>query len=155
MSQSAVSHRLKQLEETIGDYLQKRGVPGLVKVHVADDVFEGAEALIKASGVGPLVIDYHPESEYADLDLPGPAKILARAAEFELDAEDRIDGRFHEHGRLDLHLRGKVTGTFQGMEFDGSDVDLVGTETAEGMERLLAKTEAPAHLVGVDRRGNP
>ncbi len=52
---SAAGTRLKQLEETIGEYLQKRGVPGLVKVHVADDVFEGAEALIKASGVGPLV----------------------------------------------------------------------------------------------------
>jgi len=52
--ESAVATRVKQVETTIAEYLKRRGVPALVEVHAADDVFSGAEALVQASGIGPL-----------------------------------------------------------------------------------------------------
>jgi hypothetical protein len=51
---SAASGRTQQVEATIADYLRKRQVPALVDVHIANDVFLGAESLVQASGVGPL-----------------------------------------------------------------------------------------------------
>jgi len=51
---SSASGRVQQMEGTIAEYLRKRRVPALVEVQIADDVFRGAEALIQASGVGPL-----------------------------------------------------------------------------------------------------
>jgi amino acid transporter len=52
--ESAVAARIQQVETKIADYLRRRGVPALVEVHAANDVFSGAEALIQASGIGPL-----------------------------------------------------------------------------------------------------
>ncbi|HEY9770502.1 MAG TPA: amino acid permease [Coleofasciculaceae cyanobacterium] len=52
------SRDLKQqlnLEKTIRDYLQKRGVKALVRVVTADDPFEGAVRLVETYGLGPLV----------------------------------------------------------------------------------------------------
>ncbi|WP_019504237.1 amino acid permease [Pleurocapsa sp. PCC 7319] len=52
------SRDLKQqlnLEKTIRDYLQKRGVQALVRVVTADDPFEGAVRLVETYGLGPLV----------------------------------------------------------------------------------------------------
>ncbi len=51
---SAVGERVHEVEATIADYLRKRQVPALVEVHLADDVFTGAEALVQAAGIGPL-----------------------------------------------------------------------------------------------------
>ncbi|MGF1589019.1 MAG: amino acid permease [Pleurocapsa sp.] len=52
------SRDLKQqlnLEKTIRDYLQKRGVKALVRVVTADDPFDGAVKLVETYGLGPLV----------------------------------------------------------------------------------------------------
>ena len=51
---SAAGARTQQVKATIADYLRKRHIPALVDVHIADDIFTGAESLVQASGVGPL-----------------------------------------------------------------------------------------------------
>ena len=45
------------LEEKIRDYLEKRGVQGLVRLITAPDPFEGAERLVEIYGLGHLVPD--------------------------------------------------------------------------------------------------
>jgi len=52
---SAAASRVQQVEASIAEYLRKRRIPALVEVHVADDVFQGAEALVQSAGIGPLV----------------------------------------------------------------------------------------------------
>lgn len=47
--------RQAKMEATIRDYLAKRGVQGLVRLISARDSFEGAERLVEAYGLGPLV----------------------------------------------------------------------------------------------------
>lgn len=47
--------RVYSMEETIRDYLVKRGVQSLVRVLTAEDPFTGAERLIGAYGLGSLV----------------------------------------------------------------------------------------------------
>lgn len=43
------------MESTVRDYLARRGVQGLVRLIAADSPFEGAEQLVRAYGLGPLV----------------------------------------------------------------------------------------------------
>lgn len=43
------------LEATIRDYLEKRGVQGLVRLVTAPDPFDGSERLVDVYGIGPLV----------------------------------------------------------------------------------------------------
>jgi len=43
------------LEQTIRDYLDRRGVQALVRVVTASDPFEGAMQLVETYGIGPLV----------------------------------------------------------------------------------------------------
>ncbi len=43
------------MEETIRDYLHRRGVQALVRVASAPDPFDGAERLVETYGLGPLV----------------------------------------------------------------------------------------------------
>ncbi|CAN5896275.1 Na-K-Cl cotransporter [soil metagenome] len=47
--------RQARLERTIREYLEKRGVRGLVRLIAAEDPFEGGERLVEAYGFGPLV----------------------------------------------------------------------------------------------------
>jgi solute carrier family 12 (sodium/potassium/chloride transporter), member 2 len=47
--------RQARMERTISDYLQKRGVRGLVRLISAADPFDGGERLVEAYGLGPLV----------------------------------------------------------------------------------------------------
>ena len=49
------AERVASLRGSIGEYLKKRHVPALVKVHTSDDVMEGARALVKTYGFGPMV----------------------------------------------------------------------------------------------------
>ncbi|MGF1481093.1 MAG: Na-K-Cl cotransporter [Cyanophyceae cyanobacterium] len=44
-----------ELEQTIREYLQKRGIQALVRVLTAPDPFEGAERLVETYGLGPVV----------------------------------------------------------------------------------------------------
>ncbi|PIQ81941.1 MAG: Na-K-Cl cotransporter [Candidatus Omnitrophica bacterium CG11_big_fil_rev_8_21_14_0_20_64_10] len=46
--------RVENLGDSIEEYLTKRRVPALVKLQTADDVLEGACALVKTYGFGPL-----------------------------------------------------------------------------------------------------
>lgn len=54
-AESSDSARRKALEVTIQDYLEKRGIQGVVRVVRATDTFAGAVQLIEAYGFGPLV----------------------------------------------------------------------------------------------------
>jgi solute carrier family 12 (sodium/potassium/chloride transporter), member 2 len=47
--------RQARMERTISDYLEKRGVRGLVRLISAADPFDGGERLVEAYGLGPLV----------------------------------------------------------------------------------------------------
>jgi solute carrier family 12 (sodium/potassium/chloride transporter), member 2 len=47
--------RQARMERTIRDYLEKRGVRGLVRLIAAADPFDGGERLVEAYGLGPLV----------------------------------------------------------------------------------------------------
>ncbi|MDT9252163.1 MULTISPECIES: amino acid permease [unclassified Limnospira] len=44
-----------EMETTIREYLNKRGIRGLVRVIMAPDTFSGAQQLIESYGIGPLV----------------------------------------------------------------------------------------------------
>lgn len=44
-----------ELEITIRDYLERRGVQALVRLITAPDPFEGAQRLVEAYGLGPLI----------------------------------------------------------------------------------------------------
>ena len=47
--------RKRDMERTIQDYLGRHGIQGLVRVISAEDPFAGAELLVEAYGLGPLV----------------------------------------------------------------------------------------------------
>ena len=47
--------RMRSMERKIEDYLDKRGIDGLVRVISAEDPFAGTELLVEAYGLGPLV----------------------------------------------------------------------------------------------------
>ena len=47
--------RQERMEGTVRDYLARRGVQALVRIVSASDPFEGAERLVEAYGLGPLV----------------------------------------------------------------------------------------------------
>jgi solute carrier family 12 (sodium/potassium/chloride transporter), member 2 len=47
--------RQTRMENTVSEYLEKRGVRGLVRLIAADDPFDGGERLVEAYGLGPLV----------------------------------------------------------------------------------------------------
>lgn len=49
------AEKIRTLHKTIADYLLKRDVAALVKVIPEDDMLDGAEALVKAYGFGPIV----------------------------------------------------------------------------------------------------
>lgn len=52
---SSEAERVEGLRDSILEYLKKRHVPALVKVHACDDALEGAQDLVKAYGFGPIV----------------------------------------------------------------------------------------------------
>jgi amino acid transporter len=49
------SEKMRSLHKSISDYLLKRDVAALVKIIPEDDMLDGAEALIKAYGFGPII----------------------------------------------------------------------------------------------------
>ncbi len=46
-----------KLEKKVQEHLEKRGVEGMVRFVTASDIFEGAEKLVEAYGLGPLIPD--------------------------------------------------------------------------------------------------
>lgn len=49
--------RQEELEETISDFLERRGIQALVRLLTAPDPFEGARRLVEIYGLGPMVPD--------------------------------------------------------------------------------------------------
>ncbi|AFY69866.1 amino acid permease-associated region [Thalassoporum mexicanum PCC 7367] len=47
--------RQTQMEVTVRDYLSKHGIQSLVRIVTADDPYAGAEQLVQAYGLGPLI----------------------------------------------------------------------------------------------------
>lgn len=98
--------RTENISRSVSDYLEKRDVSALVKVHPAATALEGAEALVKTYGYGPIApntivlgISERPENYLQFSQLVASVNrrqqnlVLVREADKEaLDAEDkRID----------------------------------------------------------------
>ena len=114
---------------------------------------EPVEARI--SGAGPMVLEYVEDSPVARFELPGPATLEVPARRFRLDASEKVEGSYWGRGLVHLVLRGAVDGSFEDMVFEGSEVDLRGSQLDEERPRLFLETEEPAHLSGADADGNP
>ncbi len=113
-----------------------------------------APVWIELHGRGPLVLDYDNQASAANFDMLGPATLQVRDTDVYLAAAERIDGRLLDGGAATTYLRGAVQGQVQGMDFRGSDLTL-DAEEVEGSQRILAKTQKPAHLEGLDKAQRP
>ena len=113
------SRDLKQqlnLERTIRDYLQKRGVRALVRVVTADDPFEGAVRLVETYGLGPLV---------PNTVVMGDSEQPERRASFcdaiaEIHASKRNLVIFHENQQQGFGFRRNIDVWWGGMQSNGS-----------------------------------
>jgi hypothetical protein len=83
--ESVTLERQSSMENTISDYLARRGVQALIRLIRAPDPFEGAQRLVEAYGLGEMV----------------PNTILLGDSEIEehRDAYCRMLARFHEGRR--------------------------------------------------------
>ena len=52
---SRTVHQQSQMEKTIREYIEKQGVPALVRLVTAPNLFEGASQLLETYGIGPLI----------------------------------------------------------------------------------------------------
>ena len=113
------SRDLKQqlnLEKTIRDYLQKRGVRALVRVVTAADPFEGAVRLVETYGLGPLV---------PNTVVMGDSEQPERRASFcnaiaEIHASKRNLVIFHENQQQGFGFRRSIDVWWGGMQSNGS-----------------------------------
>nr|WP_263858130.1 amino acid permease [Waterburya agarophytonicola] len=113
------SRDLKQqlnLEKTIRDYLQKRGVRALVRVVTAKDPFEGAVRLVETYGLGPLV---------PNTIVLGDSEQPERRASFcnaiaEIHASKRNLVVFHENQQQGFGFRRSIDVWWGGMQSNGS-----------------------------------
>ena len=113
------SRDLKQqlnLEKTIRDYLQKRGVKALVRVVTADDPFDGAVRLVETYGLGPLV---------PNTIVMGDSEQPERRAGFcnaiaEIHASKRNVVIFHENQQQGFGFRRNIDVWWGGMQANGS-----------------------------------
>ena len=113
------SRDLKQqlnLERTIRDYLQKRGVKALVRIVTADDPFEGAVRLVETYGLGPLV---------PNTVVMGDSEQPERRASFcdaiaEIHASKRNLVIFHENHTSGFGFRRNIDVWWGGMQSNGS-----------------------------------
>lgn len=113
------SRDLKQqlnLEKTIRDYLQKRGVKALVRVVTADDPFEGAVRLVETYGLGPLVPN---TVVMGDSEQPERREGFCNAIA-EIHASQRNVVIFHENQRQGFGFRRSIDIWWGGMQANGS-----------------------------------
>lgn len=102
------------------------------------------------SGRGPLVTRFLPE---AGFEMGGPAAIEVPELDLRADAAERIAGgvdRDAHKGELDLV--GSVAGRFGRDEYEGRDLHLTAGEDERGETLVIARSEAPARIAGVDAR---
>ena len=113
------SRDLKQqlnLEKTIRDYLQKRGVRALVRVVSADDPFEGAVRLVETYGLGPLVPN---TVVMGDSEQPERREAFCNAIA-EIHHSQRNLVIFHENGQQGFGFRRSIDVWWGGMQSNGS-----------------------------------
>ncbi|MGF1492625.1 MAG: Na-K-Cl cotransporter [Microcoleaceae cyanobacterium] len=82
-----------EMETTLREYLDKRGIQGFVRVITAADPFLGAEKLAESYGIGPLI----------------PNTILlgdSKADPSRLDSYCQMIAKFHQQGRSVIIFRG-------------------------------------------------
>ncbi|MEM8831566.1 MAG: amino acid permease, partial [Cyanobacteria bacterium P01_G01_bin.19] len=113
------SRDLKQqlnLEKTIRDYLQKRGVRALVRVVTATDPFEGAVRLVETYGLGPLVPN---TIVMGDSEQPERRESFCNAIA-EIHASKRNLVIFHENQASGFGFRRSIDVWWGGMQANGS-----------------------------------
>ena len=113
------SRDLKQqlnLERTIRDYLQKRGVRALVRVVSADDPFEGAVRLVETYGLGPLVPN---TIVMGDSEQPERREAFCNAIA-EIHHSQRNLVIFHENQQHKFGFRRSIDVWWGGMQSNGS-----------------------------------
>ena len=113
------SRDLKQqlnLEKTIRDYLQKRGVKALVRIVTADDPFEGAVRLVETYGLGPLVPN---TIVMGDSEQPERRESFCNAIA-EIHASKRNLVIFHENHSSGFGFRRNIDVWWGGMQSNGS-----------------------------------
>lgn len=71
------TERINKSQQSISDFLRRKGVPALVEVSLASDVMEGLRTLIQSYGMGPLVPNtiVMGESEHME-NLPSFSKLI-------------------------------------------------------------------------------
>lgn len=113
------SRDLKQqlnLEKTIRDYLQKRGVRALVRVVTAEDPFDGAVKLVETYGLGPLVPN---TIVMGDSEQPESRTGFCNAIA-EIHESKRNLVIFHENQQQGFGFRRKIDVWWGGMQSNGS-----------------------------------
>ena len=104
------------LERTIRDYLQKRGVKALVRVVSADDPFDGAVKLVETYGLGPLVPN---TVVMGDSERPESREAFCNAIA-EIHQSKRNLVIFHENQEQKFGFRRKIDVWWGGMQSNGS-----------------------------------
>ena len=113
------SRDLKQqlnLEKTIREYLQKRGVRALVRVVSAKDPFEGAVRLVETYGLGPLVPN---TVVMGDSEQPERREAFCNAIA-EIHNSQRNIVIFHENQQQKFGFRRSIDVWWGGMQSNGS-----------------------------------
>ncbi len=113
------SRDLKQqlnLEKTIREYLQKRGVRALVRVVSAKDPFEGAVRLVETYGLGPLVPN---TVVMGDSEEPERREAFCNAIA-EIHHSQRNLVIFHENQQQKFGFRRSIDVWWGGMQSNGS-----------------------------------
>ena len=104
------------LEKTIRDYLQKRGVKALVRVVTADDPFDGAVRLVETYGLGPLVPN---TVVMGDSEQPKRREAFCNAVA-EIHNSKRNLVIFHENPQQGFGFRRNIDVWWGGMQSNGS-----------------------------------
>ena len=113
------SRDLKQqlnLEKTIRDYLQKRGIKALVRVVTAENPFEGAVRLVETYGLGPLVPN---TVVIGDSEQPEHRDSFCQAIA-EIHASKRNLAILHENNASGFGFRRKIDVWWGGIQYNGS-----------------------------------
>lgn len=105
-----------QLERTIRDYLQKRGIRALVRVITASDPFEGAVRLVETYGLGPLVPN---TIVMGDSEEPTRRQAFCQAIA-EIHASQRNLVIFHENQKQGFGFRRTIDVWWGGLQNNGS-----------------------------------
>lgn len=115
-------HRQKVIEKSIRSYLEKRGVPALVRVVFAEQPFAGAVNLVSSYGLGPLV----------------PNTILLGDSEAPSNRQQYCEmlTQLHQHGRNLIILRENPQRQFG--QYRTMDIWWRGTQANGSLMLILA-----------------